>query len=101
MYTLVRRGYERDDKAPVGETDFRAIRRSGSYYVDKTGSISTLIWDGAKAILFTRPRRFGKTTFQSVLSAFFDIREDNKDIFQGLAVMNDSEAVDNWMTGIL
>ena len=84
-------------RLPIGETDFRAIRSSGSYYVDKTDSISTLIRDGANAIQFTRPRRFGKTTFQSMLSAFFDIREDNKDIFQGLAIMDDAEAVDNWM----
>ena len=82
---------------PIGKTDFEKIRREGCYYVDKTASISTLIRDGAESILFTRPRRFGKTTFQSMLKSFFDIREDSKDIFQGLAVMNDKEAVENWM----
>ena len=84
-------------RLPIGETDFRAIRNGGYYYVDKTGSISSLIRDGGKSILFTRPRRFGKTTFQSMLSAFFDIREDSRDIFSGLEIMNDKEAVDNWM----
>ena len=83
---------KRKIRLPIGETDFREIRTGGYYYIDKTASISTLIRDGAKSILFTRPRRFGKTTFQSMLKSFFDIREDNKDIFQGLAVMNDKEA---------
>ena len=88
---------DRGLKFPIGETDFREIRKGGYYYVDKTKAISTLIRDGAKSILFTRPRRFGKTTFQSMLSAFFDIREDSRDIFKGLAIMADMEAVDNWM----
>ena len=82
---------------PIGQTDFRTIRTSGSYYIDKTGYISQIIRDGAASILFTRPRRFGKTTFQSMLRAFFDIREDSRDIFSGLAVMNDKEAAESWM----
>ena len=82
---------------PVGQTDFRAIRENGSYYIDKTDNISQIVREGAVSILFTRPRRFGKTTFQSMLSAFFDIRENSRDIFDGLEVMNDSETVENWM----
>ena len=82
---------------PLGQADFRTIRENGSYYVDKTGHIGQIIRDSASSILFTRPRRFGKTTFQSTLRAFFDIREDNKDIFTGLAIMDDEEAVEGWM----
>ncbi len=88
---------DRGIRLPIGETDFREIRNGGYYYVDKTGAIGTLIQDGAKSILFTRPRRFGKTTFQSMLSAFFDIREDSRDIFKELSIMGDMDAVDNWM----
>lgn len=82
---------------PIGQTDFRAIRKSGCYYIDKTGFISQLVRDSASSILFTRPRRFGKTTFQSMLSTFFDIRENSRDAFDGLEIMNDSETVENWM----
>ena len=82
---------------PIGRTDFRTIRETGSYYIDKTHIVSQIIRDGANSILFTRPRRFGKTTFQSMLRSFFDIREDSRDIFSGLEIMNDKEAVDNWM----
>lgn len=65
---------DRKLKLPIGESDFKAISKSGCYYIDKTSVISSLIRDGAKAILFTRPRRFGKTTLQSMFQAFFDIR---------------------------
>ena len=82
---------------PVGRTDFIRIRNSGNYYIDKTMHISQIVRDGSDSILFTRPRRFGKTTFQSMLRAFFDIREDNRDIFTGLAIMDDEEAVEGWM----
>ena len=81
---------------PIGK-DFTEIRRSGCYYVDKTSSIGSIIRDGAKSIFFTRPRRFGKTTFQSMLRAFLDIREDSRELFSGLAIMDDAEAVDGWM----
>ncbi len=82
---------------PVGRTDFIRIRNSGNYYIDKTMYISQIVRDGAVALQFTRPRRFGKTTFQSMLKAFFDIREDNRELFTGLAIMDDEEAVEGWM----
>ena len=82
---------------PAGVSDFVKLRKTGCYYVDKTASVSTLVRDMSESILFTRPRRFGKTTFQQMLRAFFDIREYNRDIFEGLAIMDDKEAVDNWM----
>lgn len=47
---------------PVGTSGFESIRKNGYYFVDKSSVISKLIRDGAAAILFTRPRRFGKTT---------------------------------------
>lgn len=82
---------------PVGTADFKEIRKSGDYYVDKTFLISNIINDSARAILFTRPRRFGKTTAQTMLKYFFDVREDNKEIFDGLSIMNDEVAVTEWM----
>ena len=82
---------------PLGMSDFREIRESNRYYIDKTENISELIRDGASAIQFTRPRKFGRTAFLSTLRHFFDVREDSKDIFRGLAIMEDKEAVENWM----
>ena len=84
-------------KLPIGQTDFCEIRQSGCYYIDKTSAISTLVRDGSSSILYTRPRRIVKTTYQSKHRAFFDIRDDNKDIFSGLDIMNDVDVVDGWM----
>ena len=70
---------------PVGISDFKEIRQNGYYYVDKTGLIKTLLkTTGAKVTLITRPRRFGKTLGMRMLADFFDIREDNKKLFDGL-----------------
>lgn len=88
---------EKTHRFGIGGSDFRRLRENDCYYIDKTASIGTLVRDGAKSILFTRPRRLGKTTFQSMLRHFFDIREDSRDIFSGLAIMSDSEVVEKWM----
>ena len=85
---------------PIGSVDFKDIRISGDYYVDKTYSISEILSDSARAILFTRPRRFGKTTFITMLKYFFDIREDSKKLFKNLMISKDREICDKWQNNI-
>ncbi len=71
----------------VGESDFAALRRSGKYYVDKTAVMYELVEETEnKVTLFTRPRRFGKTLMMSMLSIFFSIRKDSREIFEGLRI---------------
>ena len=83
---------------PVGNTDFREIRETGLYYVDKTMLIHQLISEiGTKVTLFTRPRRFGKSLNMSMLENFFDIRKDSKAIFEGLEISKDEELCKEWM----
>ncbi len=83
---------------PVGVSDFKEIRSNGYYYVDKTILIRELLETTAtKVTLITRPRRFGKTMGMSMLAHFFDIREDNKELFDGLAVSEDSALCGKWM----
>ena len=82
---------------PVGTSGFESIRKNGYYFVDKSSVISKLIRDGAAAILFTRPRRFGKTTVMTMLSSFFDISKDSRSLFEGLSIMHDEKAVNEWM----
>ena len=84
-------------KLPVGTGNFTEIRESGNYYVDKTHVIGQIVRDNGKIILFTRPRRFGKTTLQTMLDAFFDIRKSSTSLFTGLSIMNDKETVESWM----
>ena len=82
----------------VGESDFAALRRSGKYYVDKTAVMYELVEETEnKVTLFTRPRRFGKTLMMSMLSNFFSIRKDSREIFEGLKVTAYKEFCEKWM----
>ena len=54
-------------KLPVGIDDFRKLRESHFYYVDKTRLIEQLLLNWSEVTLFTRPRRFGKTLNMSML----------------------------------
>lgn len=45
-------------KLPVGIDDFRKLRESDFYYVDKTKLIEQLLQSWSEVTLFTRPRRF-------------------------------------------
>ena len=82
---------------PVGNTDFKEIRETGLYYIDKTMLIDQLVGQSrAKVTLFTRPRRFGKSLNMSMLQHFFDIRENSKELFDGLAISKNKELYDKW-----
>ena len=82
---------------PVGTSDFAEIRQEKFYYIDKTTLIEELLKTrGTKATLITRPRRFGKTLNMNMLSEFFDIRKDNKHLFEGLYISNNKEICNNW-----
>lgn len=83
---------------PVGVSDFSEIRQNDYYYVDKSELIRELLKTSiAKVTHITRPRRFGKTLAMSMLANFFDIRQKNESLFQGLAVSSDSSLCKEWM----
>ena len=83
-------------KLPVGIDDFRKLRESHFYYVDKTRLIEQLLLNWSKVTLFTRPRRFGKTLNMSMLKSFFDIGTD-KALFDGLYISGNKELCDEYM----
>ncbi|WP_458459754.1 AAA family ATPase [Pseudobutyrivibrio sp.] len=77
---------------------FRELRENKAYYIDKTGMIKDYLVDKFdKAVLFARPRRFGKTLTMTMFRDFLDIRQDSKDIFDGLEIMNHSDVVNEFM----
>ena len=85
-------------KIPVGISDFAEIRRSNYYYIDKTDLIRQLLNDGpAEVTLIPRPRRFGKTLGMRMLSEFFDIRKDSRDLFRDLEIAKDISLCESWM----
>ena len=65
----------------IGIENFREMRESGNYYVDKTRMIAEYLEAGDKVTLLMRPRRFGKTLNMSMLAEFFDITKASADIF--------------------
>lgn len=74
-------------KIPIGIDDFKKIRESDFYYVDKTKLIENLINNCGKVNIFTRPRRFGKSLNMSMLKCFFEIGTDTS-LFNDLYISN-------------
>ena len=82
----------------VGISDFKKIRENDYYYIDKSGLIKELLKrESAEVTLITRPRRFGKTMRMSMLAHFFDIRSDNRRLFDGLEIIYDEALCNAWM----
>ena len=65
-------------RIPYGKTDFVEIMTDNRYYVDKTQYIE-LIEQAPDFLFLIRPRRFGKSLFLNMLSAYYDI--NNKERF--------------------
>lgn len=86
-------------RIPIGVDDFSELTQNVSsngehyFYCDKSMMIKDIIDDGSKVILFTRPRRFGKTLNMSMLSYFFGSKEP---LFQGLAISKHQHIIDTY-----
>ena len=78
----------------IGGDDFAEARKE-CYLVDKTQFISDFLATRTKVVLFTRPRRFGKTLTLSMMRYFLDIAdaEEHRKLFDGLAVSQDKSAM--------
>ena len=94
------RNTEKQKKISIGVEDFKEIIDKDGYFVDKTLMIQELLESNAKVILFTRPRRFGKTLNQFMIRRFFEdeITEkgekvDNGYLFDGLAITRCGEEI--------
>ncbi len=77
---------------------FRALRESGGYYIDKTEMLEEYLerrFD--RAVLFARPRRFGKTLTMTMFRDFLDIRQKSGEIFAGLKIMEKTAFVEKYM----
>jgi hypothetical protein len=73
-------------KIPYGLADFYALRTEGYLYVDRTDRIRT-VEELGKALLFLRPRRFGKSLWLRTLASYYDLRhrDEHELLFGGLA----------------
>ncbi|WP_164131076.1 AAA family ATPase [Sharpea azabuensis] len=77
---------------PTGIENFKTLIDKNAYYIDKTNFISEVL--NEQVVLYTRPRRFGKTLNMSMLYYFFSNKEkENSYLFDGLNISHNSEAM--------
>ena len=90
---------------PYGKDDFTKLREQNCYFVDKTPYIKQVFGvDASDVLLFTRPRRFGKTLLISMFDSFLKINPekpfDNSkqlELFKGTKILEDKEFCDKFM----
>ena len=89
---------------PLGNEDFVSLRQKGKYYVDKTPYLKKVFTEPSSVLLFTRPRRFGKTLLMDMFASFLAIAEDGSDnrefkekLFAGLEILKDKEFTDKYL----
>ena len=77
---------------PTGIENFKELIDKDACYVDKTNLIEKVLKE--KVVLYTRPRRFGKTLNMSMLYYFFSNKEkENAYLFDGLNISKNKEAL--------
>jgi len=100
-------------KQRVGTEDFEKNIQTNSVYIDKTSYLTELYGEHVHAngmsyidevLLFTRPRRFGKTLTMSMIKNFFELNyADPKDkskpekLFHNLAIAKNKDFCDRYM----
>lgn len=78
---------------PTGIENFKMMIDKSAYYVDKTNFIEDVL--NEQVVLYTRPRRFGKTLNMSMLYYFFSIKEkENSYLFDGLNISKNKNALE-------
>ena len=77
---------------PTGIENFKTMIDKSAYYVDKTNFIEDVLSE--QVVLYTRPRRFGKTLNMSMLYYFFSIKEkEDAYLFDGLNISKNKDAL--------
>ena len=89
---------------PESPTSFEELIDENGYFVDKSEFIKTVFTDSAKVLLFTRPRRFGKTLLMTMFESFLKINPEKPFVtsfqqkyFQGTKILEDKEFCSKFM----
>ena len=89
---------------PYGYNSYEEIWNDNCYFVDKTSYLKNVLEGSGKVLLFTRPRRFGKTVFMSTLNSFLKINKENPTdtseqlrLFEGTQILKDTEFCEKYM----
>ncbi len=83
-------------KFPYGNADFYKIRTENNFFVDRTGKLP-LLEEAGSALLFLRPRRFGKSLWLSVMENYYDVNkaDEFERLFGDLAIGNNPTPLHN------
>ena len=90
---------------PTGGDTYSEIITKNKYYVDKTSYLrSVFADDGSSVLLFTRPRRFGKTLLMDMFADFLRINANNpsdtkfqQNLFKNMSILKDHAFVEKYM----
>ena len=82
----MRRVFGDKKRIDLSSSEFREFITKGHLYVDKTGFIEHVLNEASKIMLFTRPRRTGKSLNLDMLRTFLDCKLDTKGLFKGLYI---------------
>jgi len=76
----------------IGRSDFGLIVKNNHYFVDKTMLIYDFYNNANDIVLFSRPKRFGKTLNLSMVEHFFDIQKlGSKELFSEFEIAKKQE----------
>ncbi len=83
---------------------YEELKDGNCYFVDKTEYLKTVFTSSTKVLLFTRPRRFGKTLLMTMFESFLKINSEKPfdtslqlKYFQGTKILEDKEFCDKFM----
>jgi len=76
-----------------GTSNFKKLIENNNSFVDKSLFIKEVINESSDVILIPRPRRFGKSLNFSMLRYFFDIKEESRELFEGLKISKEQECL--------
>ena len=83
---------------------YEELKDGNCYFVDKTEFIKTVFTSSTKVLLFTRPRRFGKTLLMTMFESFLKINPEKpfdtsfqQKYFQGTKILEDKEFCSKFM----
>ena len=90
---------------PYGKDVYSELKNNGCYFVDKTHYLKDIIdEDESNVMIFTRPRRFGKTLFMSMVEYFLKINSANpgdtilqQKLFKDTKILEDREFCAKYM----
>ena len=90
---------------PTGKDNFAELKDKNCYYVDKTPYLKQVFAvDDADILLFTRPRRFGKTLLMNMFESFLNINYEkpgdttiHQNYFKDTKIFDDKEFCKKYM----